>query len=250
MLAMAGRTRMVPHDVRLMKRMSHVAALTILIQGSHRGRAGRRQRAELKWTRNRFQRRRQKSARPGLGVAMARRANIAPRAGQPGKSFGGMLRGQFAGRDKSGAKRAAQTHQQNAGGEGNDRNGEEFAPGMKTPRGNAFQNRTAAGAVGPRPGSTRAAVIRRARATVTAFVFAFLDFQRRPAFVSCAASTFGVGSDAARFSLRRFAADPVLVRALVLARIEFRRGQLLFHRAPPEKAKTRTMCASVKSNRL
>lgn len=250
MLAMAGRTRMVPHDVRLVKRMSHVAVLTILIEGSHRGRAGRRQRAELKRSRIRFQRRRQKSPRPGMGVAMARLATRVPRAGQPGKSLGGMLRRQFAGRNKPGAKRAAQTHQQNAGRDCNDRHCEEFAPGMKTPRGNAFQNRTTASAVGPRPGSTRPAVIRRARATVAAFVFAFLDLQRRPAFVGCAASAFGVGSDAARFSLRRLAADPVLVRALILARIELRRGQLLFHRAPPEKAKTRTMCASVKSNRL
>ena len=250
MLLVAGRTGMVPHDVRLMKRMSHMAVLTILIQGSHRGRASRRQGAEVKRSRNRFQRRSQKSARPGMGIAMAGRATIPRRSGQPGKSFGGMLRGQFARADELRAKRSAQTHEQHAGRERDDADGENLSFGAKASLRNAVGNGTAASAVGPRPRFTGAAVLRGARAAVTALRFARFDLQCRLTFARGAAPAFGVGSDAARFSFSRFAADPVLVRALVLARIELRRGQLLFHRAPPEKAKTRTMCAIVNSNRL
>ena len=64
--------------------------------------------------------------------------------------------------------------------------------------------------------------------------------------LTLAAAAFGVRALPARVAFAGVAANPILVWARVILRVEFRRRQLIAHRAPPENPKTKTMCSAVK----
>ena len=89
-----------------------------------------------------------------------------------------------------------------------------------------------------------------AGAAPAAFCFASFDFQHRRALGCRPASARPIRSCAAGLAFRGVAANPFLVRALVILRIKIGRRQLLAHRAPPEKANTSTMWSREKIIRL
>jgi hypothetical protein len=251
MLAMAGRAGMFARRVRLVKRVRRVTAPAVFVNGRHCGRRRRGERANLKRPGRRAESGREPLARAGLRVAMTRgatRRRVRRAAGHFRERRGGVLRGKRAGIDELRAERTAQHEEQHRRGESDHRNREPLPLRPQAAPRNALGDWAAARAVGARAACTWAAAFRRARATPAAFRFAGLGFKHGLAFGGGAATASGVRPDATRLAFAVLAANPVQIRARVLARVEVGPGRLFFHRAPPEKADTMTMCASVQSS--
>ena len=167
----------------------------------------------------------------------------------PQKGWTGMGRRNLAGIYEVEPPWPTQQDEQRACGQRQASESKPSPPGSQTANRSASGQRAAASPIRPRTGFAGSAMFFGTRAAIASFAFTRVELQCRRAFEGGAATTARARTDTTGFSLGGLAADPVLVGPFILELIEVRRGQLLLHGAPPEKANTRTMWTSVNSSR-
>src|SRR2546427_8441648 len=160
------------------------------------------------------------------------------------KSLARMGTGDFTGIDESRAqRRTPQQNEQECNGRSKNSEAHSAPLGAQSWYRRTFGNGPATSAIRPRPAFASSA---RTGAAPAAFGFTRLGFYHWRALKCRPAPAAPIGTRAAGLAFGGVAANPLLVRPLIILRVKFGCWQLLAHRAPPEKANTKTMCSSVK----